>query len=74
MVTSNPAGESAPLYLKDVEDENGKVKTRLVNMAGEKAEMVFNNGIQYLAEEDYTAAREYLDNPEEFDFKKILNW
>jgi 6-phosphofructokinase 1 len=36
--------------------------------------MVFNNGIQYLAEEDYTAAREYLDNPEEFDFKKILNW
>ena len=74
MVTSNPAGDTAPLYLKDVEDEHGKVKPRLVNMAGEKAEMVFNNGMQYLAEDDYDAAMEYLDNPEEYDFKKILNW
>jgi len=50
------------------------VKPRLVNLKGEKAEMVFNNGIQYLTEEDYEAAKKYLSNPEYYDFKKILNW
>ncbi|MBZ0242983.1 MAG: 6-phosphofructokinase, partial [Bacteroidales bacterium] len=74
MVTSNPAGEASPLYLKDVADEFGKVKPRLVNMDGEKAKMVFNNGMQYLSEEDYEGAKKYLENPEEYDFRKILNW
>ncbi len=74
MVTSDPAGNCAPLYLKDVEDENGKVKPRLVNMKGEKAHMVFENGIQCIGPEDYEAAKAYLPNPEEYDFKKILNW
>ena len=74
MVTSDPAGNAAPLYLKDVEDENGKVRPRLVNMHGEKTKLVFENGMQYIGEDDYVAARAYLDNPEEFDFKKILNW
>ncbi len=74
MVTSDPAGNAAPLYLKDVEDEKGKVRPRLVNMHGEKTKLVFENGLQYIGEDDYVAARAYLDNPEEFDFKKILNW
>ncbi len=74
MVTSDPAGNCAPLYLKEVEDENGKVKPRLVNMKGEKAHMVFENGIQCIGPEDYEAAKAYLPNPEEYDFKKILNW
>ena len=74
MVTTNPKGEIIPLYLKDVEDENGKIKPRLVNLNGPKAELIFNEGLQYLTEEDYEAAKEYLPNPEEYDFKKILNW
>ncbi len=74
MVTSNPVGEVLPLFLKDVEDENGKVRTRLVNMDGQKAKMVFSDGLQFITEVDYEAARKYVDNPEEFDFKKILNW
>jgi ATP-dependent phosphofructokinase / diphosphate-dependent phosphofructokinase len=74
MVTSDPAGNCHPLYLKDVEDKNGKVKPRLVDMEGEKTKMVFENGLQYLGPEDYAAAREYLPNPEDYDFKKILNW
>ncbi|MCK9451760.1 MAG: 6-phosphofructokinase [Bacteroidales bacterium] len=74
MVTSNPTGDASPLYLKDVADEFGKVKPRLVKMDGEKAKMVFYNGLQYLSEEDYEAAKKYLENPEEYDFKKILNW
>jgi ATP-dependent phosphofructokinase / diphosphate-dependent phosphofructokinase len=74
MVTSDPAGNCHPLYLKDVEDKNGKVKPRLVDMEGEKTKMVFENGLQYLGPEDYAAASEYLPNPEDYDFKKILNW
>ncbi|MFZ4462933.1 MAG: 6-phosphofructokinase [Bacteroidales bacterium] len=74
MVTSDPAGKCSPLYLKDVADSNGKVRPRLVDMEGEKVKMVFNNGLQYLTEEDYEDARKYLPNPEEYDFNKILNW
>jgi 6-phosphofructokinase 1 len=74
MVTSNPAGDCAPLYLKDVADKNGKVKPRLVDLKGEKAEMVFNNGLQYITPEDYEGAKKYVQNPEEYDFRKILNW
>ncbi|NOU48390.1 MAG: 6-phosphofructokinase [Bacteroidales bacterium] len=74
MVTSDPVGNCKPLYLKDVADANGKIKPRLVDMSGEKVKMVFNEGVQYLCEDDYEAARDYLTNPEDYDFKKILNW
>ncbi|MBR3699497.1 MAG: 6-phosphofructokinase [Bacteroidales bacterium] len=74
MVTTNPKGEIIPLYLKDVEDENGKIKPRLVNLSGPKAELIFNEGLQYLTPADYEAAKKYLPNPEEYDFKKILKW
>ena len=74
VVTTNPKGEIIPLYLKDVEDENGKIKPRLVNLNGPKAELIFNEGLQYLTPDDYEAAKKYLPNPEEYDFKKILKW
>ena len=74
MVTTNPKGEIIPLYLKDVEDENGKIKPRLVNLNGPKAELIFDEGLQYITPTDYEAAKKYLPNPEEYDFKKILKW
>ena len=74
MVTTNPKGEIIPLYLKDVEDENGKIKPRLVNLNGPKAELIFDEGLQYLTPADYEAAKKYLPTPEEYDFKKILKW
>ena len=74
MVTTNPKGEIIPLYLKDVEDENGKIKPRLVNLNGPKAELIFNEGPQYLTPADYEAAKKYLPEPEKYDFRKILNW
>ena len=74
MVTTNPKGEIIPLYLKDVEDEFGKIKPRLVNLNGPKAELIFDEGLQYITPEDYEAAKQYLPNPEEYDFRKILNW
>ena len=74
VVTTNPKGEIIPLYLKDVEDENGKIKPRLVNLNGPKAELIFNEGLQYLTPADYEAAKKYLPEPEKYDFRKILNW
>ena len=74
MVTANPKGEIVPLYLKDVEDENGKIKPRLVNLNGPKAELIFNDGLQYIMPADYESAKVYLPNPEEYDFKNILKW
>ena len=74
MVTSNPKGDIKPLYLKDVEDENGKVKPRLVNINSEKARMVYSFNHQYIVEEDYKTASQIIENPQEFDFYKILNW
>jgi 6-phosphofructokinase 1 len=74
MVVSGPNGDISALYLKDVEDENGKVKPRLVNMEGQKSKMVFNHSLQYIEPADYEAARKYVADPEYYDFRKILNW
>jgi 6-phosphofructokinase 1 len=74
MVTADPAGRIAPLFLKDVEDENGKVKPRLVNIESEKSQLVYYNNLQYITKADYKEAKKYLHNPEEYDFFKILNW
>jgi ATP-dependent phosphofructokinase / diphosphate-dependent phosphofructokinase len=74
MVTQTPAGDILPLFMKDVEDANGKVKPRLVNMESEKVKLVFENNLHYITKNDYKAAKKYFPDPEEYDFKKILNW
>lgn len=74
MVVSGPNGDISPLYLKDVEDENGKVRPRFVNMEGQKAKMVFNDSLQYIEPADYEAAKKFVPDPENYDFRKILNW
>jgi 6-phosphofructokinase 1 len=74
MVTSDPKGDISPLYLKDVEDENGKVKPRMVDIKSQKAQLVFRNNLHYIRETDYELARQFVNDPEEFDFLKILDW
>ncbi|MCK9617441.1 MAG: 6-phosphofructokinase [Lentimicrobiaceae bacterium] len=74
MVTSDPKGDIFPLFLKDVEDDKGRVKPRLVNMQGQKAVMVFSESLQYITKADYKEAQKYLPAPEEYDFTRILNW
>lgn len=74
MVTSDPKGDILPLYLKDVEGADGKVKPRLVDVDCQKSELVFRNNMHYIRESDYEAAMQFVDNPEEYDFFKILNW
>ena len=74
MVTLDQEGKISPLFLKDVEDEHGKVKPRLVNINLEKTQIIFRHNLHYLTENDYEAARKYLPDPENYDFYKILNW
>ncbi len=74
MTTIDREGNISPLYLKDVEDENGKVKPRLVNVDSEKVQLIFRNNLHYITKADYRAAKKYVKNPEEYDFLKILKW
>lgn len=74
MVTVTTEGDIRPLYLKDVEDENGKIKPRLVNMNTEKVKLIFDNNLHYITKSDYKAAKKFFADPEEYDFRKILNW
>ena len=74
MTTIDRGGNISPLYLKDVEDENGKVKPRLVNINSEQVQVIFRNNLHYITSEDYRAARKFVQNPEGYDFLKILKW
>lgn len=74
MVTSNQRGDILPLFLKDVEDEDGKIMPRLVNIESERFKMVYEDNQQYIVHADYDTALKYVSNPENFDFHKILNW
>ncbi len=72
LVSANSRGEITPLYLSDLEDENGKIQPRLVEIDSEFAKLCFQN-LHFLDERDYEAAKKYLPNPAEYDFNKILN-
>jgi 6-phosphofructokinase 1 len=74
MTTIDRAGNISPLYLKDVEDENGKVKPRLVNVDSEQVQVIFRSNLHYITKEDYRTAKKYVKNPEDYDFLKILKW
>jgi 6-phosphofructokinase 1 len=74
MVTVERGGNIAPLFLKDVEDENGKVKPRLVDINSENTQLILRNNLHFITKADYENAKKYIDNPEEFDFYKILEW
>ncbi len=66
-------GEAKPLYLKDITDENGKVKPRLVDIESDEFLLYYKN-MEFVKEVDYQDAKEYLENPEEYNLDNILGW
>ncbi len=74
MVTSDSKGDIHPLFLEDVTNDLGKVEPRLVNMKSQTADLVFNQSLQYITPGDYETAKEFVDFPEHFDFRKVLKW
>ncbi|MDD4031901.1 MAG: 6-phosphofructokinase, partial [Bacteroidales bacterium] len=75
MVYVDQLGEVSPLYLKDLQDPStGKIPPRLVNIGGNKIQSFISNIMDYITPDDYQAAKEFVKNPEAYDFYKILNW
>ena len=75
MVYISQEGYVSPLYLKDLQDpETGKIPPRLVDINADKIHQVIDNLMHYITPADYEAAKAYVANPEEFDFRRILNW
>lgn len=72
MVAVNLEEEVIPVYLEDVEDKNGRIRTRLVNIEKEVVRQTFSENIYYLTAADSKAAKEWLPNPEEFEYARIL--
>ncbi len=73
IVSADAEGNISPVYLSDHEDENGKVKPRLVNIQSEIAQLFFNS-LDVIKDKDYTDATTLVQQPKDFDFYKILNW
>lgn len=63
-----------PLYLSDIQDKDGKIPPRGVNIHTDKAQNIIRYLMHYITSADYEAAKEYVANPEEYDFIKMLNW
>ena len=73
IVSANSRGDITPLFLKDFEDENGKILPRLVDINSDMVQLFINN-LFFIETDDYEKATEHLPNPGLYDFKKILNW
>ncbi|MBJ7880618.1 6-phosphofructokinase [Gelidibacter salicanalis] len=71
LVSANSRGEILPLYLTDLQDEEGKIRPRLVEIDSEFAHLCFQN-LHYLKASDYGILKDFNINPEDYDFDKIL--
>ncbi|MBO4755485.1 MAG: 6-phosphofructokinase [Bacteroidales bacterium] len=74
MVYVDPAGNSNPLYLKNLQNEEGKIPPRRVDITNGICNNYFEYICHYITPSDYEAAKKFVANPEDYDFKKILNW
>lgn len=74
MVYVDENGNAQPLYLKDLQNAEGKIPPRRVDIEGGIARNYYGHICHYITPADYEAAKAYVANPEEYDFKKILNW
>ncbi|MBP5558724.1 MAG: 6-phosphofructokinase [Bacteroidales bacterium] len=74
MVYVDAWGNASPLYLHDLQNAEGKIPPRRVEINGGIAQKYYSHICHYISPADYEAAKKYVPNPEEYDFKKILNW
>lgn len=72
MVAVNLEEEVIPVFLKDVEDAEGKIRTRLVNVEKEVVRQTLRENMDYLTAADREKAREWLAHPEEYEMSQIL--
>ena len=73
IVTSNSKGEISPMFLSEFDNNDGVIIPRLVDVGDEFSQLCFSN-LHYIEEKDYEQAKEFLPNPEEYNFNQILDW
>ena len=76
MVYVDAYGNVSPLYLADLQDPTtGKIPPRVVDINSGTAQNYYNYIAHYVTEADYDAVRALgIENPEAYDFNKILEW
>lgn len=74
MVYIDNNGDSHPLYLKDLQNAEGKIPPRRVNIQGGTAQNYYRYLCHFITPDSYEQASKYVANPEEYDLRKILNW
>ena len=76
MVYVDSYGNVSPLYLADLQDPTtGKIPPRVVDINSGTAQNYYKYIAHYVTEADYEAVKALgIDNPEAYDFNKILEW
>ena len=76
MVYVDAYGNVSPLYLADLQDPTtGKIPPRVVDINSGTAQNYYKYIAHYVTEADYEAVKELgIENPEAYDFAKILEW
>ena len=76
MVYVDSYGNVSPLYLADLQDPaTGKIPQRVVDINAGTAQNYYKYIAHYVTEADYDAVRALgIENPEAYDFNKILEW
>jgi len=73
IVTTNSRGDITPMYLSEFENDHGVIPPRLVDINAEISKLSFKN-LHFVDQSDYGQIETLVNNPEQYDFKKILNW
>jgi len=73
IVTANSNGDVTPLFLSDLQDSNGNIAPRLVDIDSDFAKLCIQN-LNFLKEEDLTEAEDIIVSPEKYVFDSILEW
>ena len=76
MVYVDAYGNVSPLYLADLQDPaTGKIPPRVVDINAGTAQNYYKYIAHYVTEADYEAVKALgIQNPEAYDFHKILEW
>ena len=76
MVYVDAYGNVSPLYLADLQDpKTGKIPPRVVDINSGTAQNYYKYIAHYVTEADYEAVKALgIENPEAYDFNKVLNW
>ena len=76
MVYVDAYGNVSPLYLADLQDPTtGKIPPRVVDINSGTAQNYYKYIAHYVTEADYEAVKALgIENPEAYDFNKILEW